>query len=250
MIPSVHDLTKQSGFIFEGTVQQTGAVASSKIEVSPKTAVVHVEKVLKGPGVLSGFAGKEITVALREHEGVHSKTRAVFFTNGFHYGEGLAVREVGHIDAAGAEVEREVHEAMKQADDDDLLQRVRAARLVVVGVVTKTAPYEHRQRAGTEHDPEWWECIIEVEAVLKGTVKPEKGKTAKTHITAFFAHSMDVAWYRAPKLNVGDSGIFVLHEGEIHGRPIPGPALIHPLDFRPMPEVEHVRALVRRVAQQ
>lgn len=247
MVGSVPDLTKQSGFVFEGTVRRTDAVTSSGIEATLPTLVVHVDKVLKGPDVLSRFAGREITVTLGEHDRVAPGTRAVFFTNGLHYGEGLAVRAAGRVDATGPEVEREVHEAMEQANNEELLQHLRDARLVVSGIVIRVAPYEGGERVASEHDPEWWECVIDVESVEKGTVKPEKGKPGKTHITAFFAHSTDVAWYRSPKFKEGDRGIFILHEGEFRKRRFPGLAIIHPPDFRPMPDLEHIRALVKRV---
>lgn len=249
MVASIRDLTKQSGFVFEGTVRQTGAVTSAGIEATPRTAVVHVEKVLKGPHVLSRFAGREITILSAENAGSSSKPRAVFFTNAFHYGESLAVREVGRFDATGAELEREVHEAMKESDDENLLRQLRNARLVVRGEVKKVAPSEHRERVGTEHDPEWWECVIEVENVEKGSIKQERNKAGKSRITAFFAHSTDVAWYKSPKVQAGDEGIFILHEGIVRSRQTPGPAMVHPLDFRPVSEVEHVRALIKRIAQ-
>jgi hypothetical protein len=249
MVASVQELTKQSGFIFEGTVGRISAVTTPGIEATPATVVVHVDKVLKGPDVLSGFAGREITIVLGEHESVSPGTRAVFFTNGLHYGEGLVVREVGRLHATGAQVEREVREAMKQVDDEDLLQRLRDARLVVSGVVINVRPHDRLLLVGTEHDPEWWKCVIDVEAIEKGTVKSEKGKSGKTLLTAFFAHSADVAWYRSPKLEVGDQGVFILHEAEFRTGPTPGPAIIHPLDFRPMSTVEQIRALIKRIAQ-
>ena len=248
MATSVRDLTKESGFVFEGTVRRTGAVTSPEIELTPATVVVHVDKVLKGPHVLSRFAGREITVLFGERPGTSPGTRAVFFTNAFHYGEGLAVREVGSLDKTGAEVEREVHEAMKHADDDNLLKQLREARLVASGGVTKVGPYERHERVGTEHDPEWWECVIEVETIEKGPAKSEKIKAGKAHITIFFAHSADVAWYKSPKPKVGDRGVFILHEGEVRSRQTPGLAILHPLDFQPISQVEHVRALLKRLA--
>jgi hypothetical protein len=249
MVASVRDLTKQSGFVFEGTVRRIGDVTSPGVQATPSTAVVHVEKVLKGPPVLTRFSGREITVLSGEHSDASSRKRAVFFTNAFHYGEGLAVREVGRSDATGADVEREVHEAMKESDDENLLRQLRNARLVVRGIVTKVAPSEHRERVGSEHDPEWWECVIEVEAIEKGSTKHEKNKTGKLHITAFFAHSTDVAWYKSPKAQVGDAGIFILHEGVVRSRQTPGPAMVHPLDFQPASEAERVRTLLKRIAQ-
>jgi hypothetical protein len=244
---SVHEFTKQAGFIFEGTVRRTGAATSPGIEATPTTAVVSVDKVLKGPQVLSRFAGREITVTFGGRDGVPVGARAVFFTNGLHYGEGLAVRAAGYIDADGTEVEREVHEAMERAHDDELLDRLRSARLVVLGDVIRVAPYEHRERIGTEHDPEWWECVIEVASAEKGSVNPDKKKPGKAHITAFFAHSTDVAWYRSPKLDVGDRGVFILHEGEFRKRRLPGPSILLPLDFRPLSDLERLRALVARI---
>ncbi len=53
---SVLQLTKLSGFIFEGSVRRTGAVTSSGLDATPDTAVVLVAKVLKGPEVLAGYA--------------------------------------------------------------------------------------------------------------------------------------------------------------------------------------------------
>jgi hypothetical protein len=244
---STEELTRQAGFIFEGAVRRTGAVTSSSFEATPATAVVQVEKVLKGPEVLAPFAGREITVVLAEHERVTAGTRAVFFTQGLHYGEGLVVREVGRHEAAAAEVEGAVREAMEHAIDEEILDRMRRARLIVAGAVTHVAPSEHRARVGTEHDPDWWECTIEVESVLKGKLEAEKGKKGKEHVKAFFAHSQDVMWYRSPKFEVGDAGVFFLHEADFRGRPTPGPATINPLDFQPLSALEHIRALLRRL---
>ena len=243
------DLTKQSDFVFEGAIQRIGDVTSRGVQATPSTAVVHVEKVLKGPRVLAGFTGREITVLSDERSDPSSRKRAVFFTNAFHYGEGLAVREVGRFDATGANVEREVHEAMKESDDENLLRQLRSARLVVRGTVIKAGPSEHRERVGSEHDPEWWECVIEVEAIEKGSAKHEKNKNGKLRITAFFAHSTDVAWYRSPKVQVGDAGIFILHEGVVRSHQTPGPAMVHPLDFQPVSESERVRTLIKRIEQ-
>jgi len=249
MAASVWDLAKQSGFIFEGTVRRIGAVASPGVAATPSTVVVQVNKVIKGPAVLSRFAGKEITVIPGEHEGAAPKKHAVFFTNAFHYGEGLAVRAVGYHEPTGPDVEHEVHEAMKQSDEDELLKHLRDARLVVSGSVMKITPHEDRERVGSEHDPDWKQFIIEVDSVEKGSPKREKSKTGKIEIAAFFANSTDVAWYQSPKPREGDKGVFILHEGEVRSRQTPGPAIVHPLDFRPISEVEHVRALIQRIAQ-
>ena len=78
MIASVTELTKQSGFVFEGTVRRTGEAPPGGDE-TPQTAIVHVERILKGPEVLSRFEGHEVTIVLREHEAVHAKSAGHLF---------------------------------------------------------------------------------------------------------------------------------------------------------------------------
>jgi len=249
MDTSIQAMTRQCGFIFAGTIRRLSAVTSVGIEPTAASAVVSVDRLLKGPDVLSGYVGREITLVLREEGSLPPNASTVFFTNAFHYGEGLGVREAGHVSGDVDGVQREVNEAMHQLDDDNLLRRLRSSNLVVSGTVIEVRAFEHQQRRGTEHDPDWWECIIEVAAVEKGELKSNRGKSAKHLLSAFFAHSTDVAWYQAPKLRVGDSGIFILHEGEVLGTRTPGPAIVHPLDFRPMAEAEHIRGLIRRTSE-
>ena len=256
MAASVKDLTKQCGFIFEGTVRRTGASTSPEFEATPATAVVVADKIMKGPDVLSRFAGQEITVVFGEtHDVPAIGARRVFFTTGLHFGAGLVVRAAGQVHETRTEMEREVKDAMLEAHHDELLAQLRAARLVVSGRVVETSTTGLTERAGSEHDPEWWECIIQVETVEKGSTdgilrskaKPAKGKADADRITAYFAHSQDIAWYRSPKFEAGDRGVFLLHEGEIRGRKTPGLSVLHALDFRPQSELEQIRNLIARI---
>jgi hypothetical protein len=243
MATTIAELTKQSGLVFEGSVLRVGAIASRGIEATPEMAVVRIERIFKGPDLFSPFVGKEISVALRDHDRTLPGTRAVFFAEGLHYGDGLAVRELGRVDAAG-EVERSVHAAMNDAAEDALRERVAKAVLIVTGVVSETAPADY-ERLGSEHDPDWWKFVIAVESVEKDIAKTERRRQHPAHITAFFAHSEDVAWYRAPKVTKGQEGVFILHEVEFRSRRAPGPALAHPLDVQPPSEREHIVTLLK-----
>ncbi len=251
MAASVQDLTNESSFVFEGAVRRMGAVTTTGIEATPEMAVVHITKVLKGPSVLSGFNGKEITVQLHQHEAVHEGLRAVFFTNGLHFGEGLVVREVGRLKAGEPGLEREVHEAMERASDDKLLERLETAEIVVSGVAIEIRPYEPPTRERhpvSEHDPEWWECVIKVETVEKGEVKTkEKSKTAAREVVTLFAHSIDIVWYHSPKFEKGSRGIWLMHRIELQGEPVPELVTAHVLDFQPISQLERIRALLKRI---
>jgi hypothetical protein len=250
MGPSVQELTDQSSFVFEGDVRRLGAVTTSGIPATPEMAVVHVSKILKGPDALSGFSGQEITVQLHQHESAHEGLRAVFFTSSLHFGEGLVVREVGRLEARGRALEREVHAAMERAGDEQLFHRLEQAEIVVSGVAIETRPYEPPARAKrpvSEHDPDWWECVIKVETVEKGEVKTKgRGKTATREVVALFAHSTDIMWYRAPKFEKGSKGIWLLQRMELRGERVPELVTTHELDFQPVSQLERIRALLKR----
>jgi hypothetical protein len=251
MPASVQDLTDRSSFIFEGAVRQVGAVTFPGIQTSPEMAIVQITRILKGPSVLSAFAGREITVQLHEHETVREGLHALFFTNGLHFGDGLAVREVGRLDAGGRQLERQVEEALQRKSDDELLERLRRAELVVSGVAIATR--RHEPAADTvlrrsEHDPDWWECVIEVESVEKGKLKSgERKKSAPQRVVTLFAKSEDVAWYRAPKFEKGTKGIWLLQRIELPDERIEILGTIHKLDFHPLSQLERIRGLLKRI---
>lgn len=250
MALSVKELTDQSSFIFEGVVRRLGAVTTSGIRPTPEMAVVQVTKILKGPPALSGYGGREITVLLHEHESVTTGLRAVFFTNGLYFGDGLAVREVGRLDARGEALEREVHHAMERASEEQLLDRLERAELVVSGTAVETRPHEPAARANrpvSEHDPDWWECVIKVETVEKGEHKTKKkGDAPPREVITLFAHSTDIAWYRSPKFEKGSTGIWLMQRIELRGEPVPELVTAHVLDFQPISQLERIRALLKR----
>ena len=88
----------------------------------------------------------------------------------------------------------------------------------------------------------WWQATIKVESVEKGT---HIGATK----TILFASSRDIAWYQAPKVKEGDRGVWLLHNRDAQGKPAPAQAIVHPLDFQPMEELERLRTLLRASGQ-
>ena len=76
------------------------------------------------------------------------------------------------------------------------------ARTRGVAAAATEAP---RRKPITEHDPQWREAEIEVDAV-------EKGGTAKKKVVVRFPGSDDVRWYKAPKFQPGQEGVFILQK--------------------------------------
>ena len=62
----------------------------------------------------------------------------------------------------------------------------------------------------SEHDPHWQEALVEVTEVVKGLAGQRK-------VVVVFASSKDVLWYKAPKFQVGQHGLFTLHKQQVAG---------------------------------
>jgi hypothetical protein len=251
--PPIEDLARQSRFIFRGTLERLGAATMSGVPVTDATAIVRVEEVLLAPHVLGDLTGKEVTVVLRAPQAGDQGRRAVFFTEPWLYGEGVAVREIGRQELRatageqeGSQLREQVSNIVDRRRDEDLQQHLAEVDVVVVGRVVNAGPLELRgQLLTTEHDPQWWEAVLSPEVTFKGDVR---GPT----ITVAFASSMDVMWARAPKLLVGQEGVWLLHRGPTSGKPAeeyPAPlraayVVIHPLDAHPLALANRVRELL------
>jgi len=246
-MPSADDLTNDAGFVFEGQITQLGASNTAAYPAGPDTAVVRVTRIIKGPPALSGYGNQLITVHLIDTGGRQANQESVFFTHGLHYGEGLVVGEVGVPDTALAAATMTA--ALTASTDTPMTQRLAAAELVVTGVASEPRPFAAPAMATlaggspvpriSEHDPDWWSTTVTVESVEKGD---HGGNTTQV----LFANSHDIAWYHAPKIKAGDHGVWLLHNRDHRGRPVPALAVTHPLDFQPMTEAPRVRRLLKK----
>src|SRR5208283_3654689 len=97
IMSTVHDLTPQSGFVFDAEVEKIGASNAPAFAATSETAVVRVTKIFKAPPALAQFTGQRVTVVLQTPVSLKAGQSASFFTHGLHYGEGLVVREVGNL---------------------------------------------------------------------------------------------------------------------------------------------------------
>lgn len=234
----VQDLTARSTFIFQGTVAEIGAAASFSIPESDSNVVITVEQVLYSPPSVGDFAGRRVTVRATGRDRLRVGQRAVFFATGWRLADDIAVIEVGRVPASDR-VAPLVTEARQRVADQDLQVRVERALIIVVGRVSSVRPTELVPSLGvTEHDPNWTEAIVDIESV-------EKGNTGST-VTVLFPASRDVMWFQAPKFQVDDSGIWLLHKDQIEQFDIPAFTALDTLDFIPRSELNHVHSLIRR----
>src|SRR5437879_6044399 len=194
-------LVKQSSIVFAGTVSQLGATSFAGVPKSAQTVVVRVDSVLKKPSAVSLKKGDNVTVELKDPSAFQQGTQATFYTEGWIFGSGVAVMELGHecrsgtgeaAKQAGAD-EKAYQHAQEQISDQELQNRIASSELVVIGRVTDvhrwTIPKSAASRYHTsEHSADWHEAILQIDSVLKGT----KHKTSKMVVS--FPLSRDVTW--------------------------------------------------------
>jgi len=249
-------LVKQSDIIFIGTVTQVGAVAAPEVPASNRTVVVRVDKVLEKPAAVGLAEGDSVTVETVRAGSLNPGIQATFYTTGWIFGRGVAVREVGHEPGRSPVVvtdqEAAVAKARLEVNDADLKAHVDRAAMVVEGRVQQVRPAElaatptHPRRI-TEHDPQWQEAIIQVQDGIKGAQPGEQ-------VVVRFPGSHDVAWVGAPKFAEGQEGTFLLHvdsttgspRAMIAGRSVPAYTALHKLDVLTRQDATRVRALIKK----
>lgn len=233
------ELTRTAQFIFRGTIQKVDASNLDIVQADSDTAVVRVDEVLKATPSLGDFTGREITVKLAQPGDATLGEQAVFFTNGWLYGTTLAVIEVGRLHGDAALLRGQVAAAVHQAADEGLRGRLAGAALVVAGRVVETRPAAvvGEVGEGAEHDPQWWEAVVQVDTVFKG-------KPAGQRVTFFFPASQDVVWVEAPKPAVGSDGIWLLYRDQLPELGLPGYTALKPWNLLPRGQAERVRRLL------
>jgi len=250
-------LVKQSDIIFIGTVTQLGAVAVPEVPASARTVVVRVDQVLEKPAAVALATGDSVTVQTLRPGSLKPGTQATFYTTGWVFGRGVAVREVGHEPGRSPVVAAAQQEAVSRArlevNDADLKAHIQRAAMVVAGRVEQVRPAEltppapARPKRITEHDPDWQDAIIQVEDGIKGAQVGEK-------VVVRFPGSPDVAWVGTPKFAVGQEGTFLLHKDSTTGSPhamIAGQSVqaytaLHKVDVLSKQDATRVRALIRK----
>jgi hypothetical protein len=233
----VKELTRAADLVFRGTVRQTGAANLSLVEPDAGTAIVRIDELLKASGTLDDFAGREITVFLTEP--LSAGDQRVFFTIVRLLGESLGAQEVGRAAGLPADLKEQVRGAEMALRREDLEARLAAADLVVSGRVLSTRATSGEPKAGplTEHDPQWWEAVVEVGSVHEG------GGPERT-VSFWYPASLDVMWARVPKPGVGQEGTWLLHRHTPEGG-APVFAVIDPRDLLSPAEAETAKGLVK-----
>jgi hypothetical protein len=255
---------RESHIIFSGAVERLNASNVGLLSPRADTAVVRVQENLYAPASILLPAGTRVTVLLANQGNIKSGDEAVFFTDGWLYGENLAVREVAprislvelkrtqtDTNRLRAQIE-DIHQKMA---DEKLQARISSAPLIITGEVIETRPLvpaaaitgattgiaqpplDRDATPRSEHDPDWWEARVQIKSV-------EKGKSADPVVSIIFPNSGDELWLLAPKFHRGDKGIWLLHVSDAKDLPPNYYVALDPLDFHPATQLDHIRRLI------
>ena len=249
-------LAKQSSIIFSGTVSQLGAVSFVGVPQSPQTIVVRVDSVLKKPPAVSLKKGDNITVEVKDPSAFQQGAQATFYAEGWIFGSGVAVKELGHDFNPGEgarTAETALGQMQKQISDRDLQNRITSSDLVVIGRITDVHRWTIPKSAAarypiSEHSADWHEAVLQIKSILKGT-KPKGGKMAVR-----FPLSTDVAWVNSPKFQKQQQGIFFLQRDQVSGDPtatlggyqVAAYTCLKPGDWLPLSDEARVRSLLKK----
>ncbi len=244
-------LVKQSSIVFAGTVSQLGATSFAGVPKSAQTIVVRVDSVLKKPAAVSLKKGDNVTVELKDPSAFQQGIQATFYTEGWIFGSGVAVKELGHeLGPSRGETPKPAVADEKQISDQELQDRLNVADFVVIGRVTDVHRWNPPKSATTrisEHDPDWHEAVVEVQSVLKG------GQVKGNKLVVRFPGRNDVAWVHSPKFEKNQRGIFCLNRDQtsgvatekVGGRQLAVYTCLGHGDSLPMSDVLRVRALLK-----
>jgi|SRR3984885_5382988 len=235
-------LVEAAGFVFTGR-----AVPGRPVEAygdRDNTVAVQVDQVLRSPDVLGDLTGTDVIVVSERPQAIREGGFMLLFTSIAAVGDRLVTRELERLEASDEAI-RDVAEVVRIIGERPLVQRVTEAELIVVGEVVDNTSIETPGPPRSEHDPKWRIAHVAVRSVVKGN-------TRRRRLQVLFANSQDIAWYKAPKLHEGTSGILLLRPREKDEAPAEVAETVYqatdPLDLLPaerLPEVERILELER-----
>ena len=209
----------ERGIIVSGKVIGIGTPPFPGVPPSNRLLTVQVESVSNLPPAVA-IKKNDVIAILDEGQGIlEVGTRAMFYTNVWILGTGIALRATSHSipPATAVAASSPALSAQQTADEDDLRNRLSLADIAIVGEVTAVhnppvAAFASAPRRITEHDPQWKDAVLSVQSWIKGS-----GPVA--HVVVRFPSTRDMAYRSYPKFQEGQKGTFLLHKDQVSVSP-------------------------------
>jgi hypothetical protein len=238
--PPLDELVRSSHLIFVGTILERGTSTVPIVAPREDLATVRIDRALRASPVLGDLRGKTITVVTLAPESLAVGQSAVFFTNSWIHGQGIAVHEVAHWDS---EEEGRVAAAIGEMPSRHLMERLQSAELVVVAEVAQVRKVQSEGYGRKAFA--WLAADIEIERTLRGPHRdtaivyfPSTNKGWSRNAPRFTEHQRGIFLLR-PKSSIAASGLASLAaEGFV---------AVDPADFQPESRLSEVEGLVAAI---
>ena len=208
------------------------------------TAGIRLDKVVWADSstqdLATPFVGSDVPLQLTSPSPPVGSQQLVFAIVTYYdlNGHILELGELGHLDrAANASFESRIPAVVTMFAANPLYKRVASSDRVVSGTVTNVSA---TPETTNEHDPQLVATKIAVDKTSCGSIADVA--------YARFAASIDIAWYQAPKLALGQQAVFLLHYSDLDPAwsRLPQHLLlaVDPLDVQPTSELAAIEQLL------
>jgi hypothetical protein len=248
---TVDELAQTADFVFSGVVTKPGTSTVSMVEEIDHVAVVGIERVLRAPAYLGLDKGSEVTVRSERPDTLKRGTHAIFFCAAWLFAEGIALRELAHLDAPPAEEEavaKQLADVERAQADRDLVARAGGATTVVAATVVAVGEIvagggQALLPDAKDDDPEppggddavARRVELAVDEHVSGA-KPGDKLEVDVWLTG------DPRWSESPLLRKGARGLWLLHGSK--GRLQRGPLLLTEREnYRPLADLKRLQKL-------
>jgi hypothetical protein len=171
----------------------------SVIRPNEKLITARLDRSLRVDPVLGDLRGATITVAVGAPESLTPGQQVIFFANSWIRGRGIAVREVSHVDIAReASVAAEIADLPRQ----HVIERLRSAELVVHAEIVAIDP---SKPTFDQHAALWAAAHLNIFRTLRGPTRDAA--------VFYFPTAPWPPWDRAPRFQLNQRGVFLLHNG-------------------------------------
>ncbi len=224
-------------YIFQGRILKGGKLELPVALQGKKSKLVQVENVLLSSEGHENFKGSTIQVVLDIDEKLDPNISYVFYTKTWLFGKTLTVIADNVIE--GVEIS-DVTKQIEDFQDKKIKDKFDLSELIIVGKVEniKRVKAEPRELI-SEHYPQWEIATLKVREVLKG-------KYSEKELQIFFSSSVDVHWYKSPKLTLAQQGIFILNKKEQFVKTKGNFLITETNEFYPISDLEKIKTILSK----
>jgi hypothetical protein len=252
--------TQASAFVFTGHVEALGSSNLDGVEPDAKMATVRVDQVAIAPADLGDLRDRVITVALATINDLAAGDQVTFFARTWQYGRSIGVVEIGRTSVPADVIRQDVLAGQLQQLEDQLVERIHGAEVILAGLVTATRPVARTpDLPGFEEGVQWWVADLWIGSVEKGQPPGDR--------RIWFPEGGDRYWGIVPKAHPRQEGVWLLRPlAEPHGkeddeRDKPDERQLRysgaerrlmarqRLDFHAMSDLQRIRTLLRRISK-